>query len=110
MELHERLAVFFERLDAAPPVATADDALALVCRLIEEVEEEFCPLPRKDPPPRRATGRMYAPQPDSIIRSPAGIIHATTAGHLIVCNHDGSISITRRRNVRSAFRKPGARS
>ena len=51
MDIPQRLAEFFHRLQAAPAAASAEEALALVCRLIEEVENEFCPLPREQQPP-----------------------------------------------------------
>ena len=60
MNIQERLAIFFRRLEATPPATNAEDAMNLVCRLIEEVEDEFCPLPRENPPPGlRFTGRVH---------------------------------------------------
>jgi len=41
MELHERLRIFFERLRAAPPARDAEEAMALVCSVLEKVEDEF---------------------------------------------------------------------
>ena len=64
MNIQERLAIFYRRLEASPPAGSADEALNLVCRLIEEVEDELCPLPREEPPPKHFTGRMYAPKKD----------------------------------------------
>ncbi|MCI0744509.1 MAG: hypothetical protein L0Y58_03790 [Verrucomicrobia subdivision 3 bacterium] len=84
---------FFRRLEAAPPASNAEEALALVSRMIEEVEDDLCPLPRQDPPPRFFTGRMYAPQEDSVKRFPNGIVRATTRRHRIVCGSNGSISV-----------------
>lgn len=94
MNLQTRLAIFFERLDAAPAAASAPEAMALVCRLIEAVEDEHCPLPRETPPPSLVfTGRMYAPQADRIRRSPSGTLVAETRRHLIRCFPDGKIEI-----------------
>ena len=93
MELHERLQVFFERLNAAPAVATADEALALVCRLIEEVEDEFCMVPREAPPPMHRTWRMYPPQSDHIFPQSDGSIRAETRRHTMFFAADGSIRI-----------------
>ncbi len=94
MELQERLSVFFERLTAAPPAATAQKALALICDLIEAVEDEFCPIPREEPPLRLFTGRMYVPQEDYITRKADGTITATTRHHRITCAADGAIYIS----------------
>lgn len=108
MEIHQRLQIFYERLAAAPPCSTAQEALALVCRLIEEVEDEFCPMPRHDPPPIARTGRMYKPQADSVRRLTGGVIQARTSGHVIFCRRDGSIAICRRGKVEVEFEKAGA--
>ena|SRR5687767_8688835 len=93
MDIQERLAEFFRRLAAAPPAANAEQALALVCRLIEQIEDELCPVPRQYPAPRRFTGRMYPPKEDRIQRFADGRIIAETRHHLIHCRADGSISI-----------------
>ena len=66
MNIQERLQIFFRRLEAAPPADSAGEAMALVCQLIEQVEDEFCPMPRENPPPLVFSGRMYAPQADRI--------------------------------------------
>ena len=66
MDITQRLELFFRRLAEAPPAASAEEALRLVCRLREEVEEEFCAVPRENPPPEHFTGRMYAPQEDRV--------------------------------------------
>jgi hypothetical protein len=106
MELHERLKIFFTRLQAAPPVRDAEEALALICRLIDEVEDEFCNIPRSTPPPKQPSGRMYPPQSDSIYRSEKGIIRIRTAGHIIICTPDGAIRIENIRQRRVEIIKP----
>jgi hypothetical protein len=108
MEIQNRLRIFFERLRAAPPARTAYDALALICRLIEEVEDEFCSVPRVDPPPRTPTGRMYSPQADSITFGEGGVMLVKTLGHLIRCHPEGSIVIENTRTNRVELRKSGA--
>ena len=108
MEPAQRLRIFFERLAAAPPAASAQEALALVCRLIQEVEEEFCLLPRQEPAPRQPAGRMYPPQADMIRTLPDGVIQARTIGHMIYCRPDGSIAICRRKSSLPSLEKTGA--
>jgi len=94
MNIQERLAIFFRRLEAAPPAASAEEAMNLVCRLIEEVEDEFCPLPRENPPPHlRFTGRMYAPGKDRIFPMQGGGLAAEARRHLILCYPNGGIRI-----------------
>jgi hypothetical protein len=77
MDLHERLNSFLERLTAASACGAGQEALALVCRLIEEVEEEFCRITRVHPPPLTFTGRMYPPQSDHLRVRDDGTIVAT---------------------------------
>ncbi len=105
MEIHQRLEIFQERLRAAPACHTAEEALALVCRLIEEIEDEFCPIPRQHPPPRTRTGRMYAPQGDSIFREPKGGIRVETRRHTMYFSPDGSFSITQTTSGEVEFSK-----
>jgi hypothetical protein len=94
MNIQERLEVFYRRLKTAPPAANADEAMNLVCRLIEEVEDEFCPVPREEPPPfLRFTGRMYAPQKDRIFLLEDGGLLAEARHHRIFCRTDGGIQI-----------------
>lgn len=108
MDIQGRLRIFFDRLTAAPPTSSANEALALVCRLIEEVEDEFCPIPRENPPPYlRFTGRMYAPQSDRIFRLDDGSILAETRRHMIYCGRNGDIQIENADEESIVFKKPG---
>ena len=107
MEIAQRLEVFFARLHDAPPCRDAKESLALVCRLIDEVEDEHCPIPRREPPPKEPTGRMYSPKADSIRTMPDGTIMANTRRHSITCRVDGSIVIARKRELIVAFTKLG---
>jgi hypothetical protein len=110
MNIQERLEIFFQRLKAAPPANTAEEAMALVCRLIEEVEDEFCPLPRETPPPQlRFTGRMYAPQADRIRRLEGGQLVAATRRHRIYCQPGGAILIRVVHNNDIVLTKEGAK-
>jgi hypothetical protein len=94
MNIQERLEIFFQRLKAAPPASNAVEAMGLVCRLIEEVEDEHCPLPRENPPPGlRFTGRMYSPQKDHIRRLEDGQLVAAARRHRIYCQPNGAILI-----------------
>ena len=107
MDIAQRLELFFRRLAEAPPAASAEEALALVCRLMEEVEEEFCPLAKQTPAPKRFTGRMYPPQADRIYPAPDGSIEADTRRHQIHCAPDGRIAIYRKESTTPVLNKPG---
>jgi len=101
MDIHERLAEFFRRIESAPAAASADEAMRLVCHLIEQVEDEFCQVPRENPPPIKFSGRMYAPKRDRMRRLPKGQLVADARHHRIYCQSDGGISI-----VHMPSRKP----
>ena len=93
MNIQERLAIFVRRLEAAPPSGSAEEAMDLVCHPIEAVEDEFCSVPRQDPPPLGFTGRMYALRRDRMHRLPGGVLMADARRHRIYCHRDGSIRI-----------------
>jgi len=93
MDIQKRLAVFFQRLEAAPAASTAGEAMSLVCRLMEQVEDELCSLPREEPPPLRFTGRMYAPRPDRMRSLEDGGLVADARHHRIYRRPDGAIRI-----------------
>ncbi len=93
MDITQRLELFFRRLADAPPAASAEEALRLVCRLMEEVEEEFCPVPKENPPPEHFTGRRYAPQKDRVRLKEGGILRANTRHHRVYCRPNGGIDI-----------------
>ena len=109
MDIAQRLELFFRRLAEAPPAGTAEEALALVCRLIEEVEDEHCPVPRETPAPTDFTGRMYPPQADKIYPASDGSIEADARRHQIYCGRDGRIAIFRRGSTTPVLNKPGRR-
>lgn len=108
MDNHQRLQIFFQKLTDAPPAASAEEALALVCHTIEAVEDEFCSVPRETPAPLHFTGRMYAPKADHTRRQPDGTLVADTRGHRVYCQSNGAISIVALPKRRMLFEKPGA--
>ena len=108
MELHERLAIFFERLRAAPACRSAEEALEQACRVMEEVEGEFCEFPIQHPAPQVFSGRMYRPQTDRIFRSKDGHIRAETRRHTLHFSPDGAICIIRTGSGMVEFSKPAA--
>jgi len=89
----ERLDEFFRRLDAAPAASQADDALALIARLLDDVEDEFSGIPKNANPGLKRGGRMYPPREDFITRHSDGSLTARTRGHIIEVRSDGSFSI-----------------
>ncbi|HZK80853.1 MAG TPA: hypothetical protein VFC46_07295 [Humisphaera sp.] len=103
----ERLRIVFSRLRDAPPAKNANEAMATMNRLLDDVEDEFSGVPKDPNPPRTATARMYAPQSDSIVMDDDGNLIAVSAGHIVVYGADGSIRIEQRASGRVVFRKAG---
>ncbi len=95
MNIQERLALFYRRLEAAPPAANAEEALSLICRMLEEVEKEHCPVPGKNPAPREFEGRMYLPEADNINVRDDGTTWVKTRRHRILIRGNGSFVIYR---------------
>jgi len=107
MDIKERLALFYRRLEAEPPAVAADEALAIICRVLEEVEAQYYAVPRKEPPPLAFDGRMYPPQPDKVHLRPDGSLWVKTRRHRIVIRPDGGFVIYHTRIRAVEFRKRG---
>jgi hypothetical protein len=110
MDIRQRLAIFYERLKAAPPAKNAEEAFALICRVLEDVENEICPVPPTNPAPRVFDGRMYAPQSDNIKVREDGSIWVKTQRHRIAIQADGSFVIyhvVEQKRLVEEFRKGG---
>jgi hypothetical protein len=111
MNIQERLALFYLRLEAAPPAASAEQALALIARTLEGVENEFCAVPRSTPAPLQFEGRMYLPQSDNINVQDDGSTWVKTRRHRILISPDGSFIIYRQmphKSLLKEFQKSGA--
>jgi hypothetical protein len=105
----ERLVEFYRRLAAATPAANSEEALGLMCRILEEVEDDLSGIPKQAPPPRVTMfdGRLYPPLGDMVRRLPEGGIVARTRKHTIMIGANGSISILRTANSELEFTKSG---
>ena len=78
---------------------------------LEEVEVEFCTVPKKDPAPLSFDGRMYLPQPDNIRTGLKNWLWVRTRHHRIAIKPDGSFDVFRgmpHKTLFSEFRKPGS--
>jgi hypothetical protein len=60
----KRLLMFLQRLEAAPPANSADEALALLGLTLNTVEDEHSGI-EFNPTPWKDDGRMYPPQEDN---------------------------------------------
>lgn len=95
MSRRERLEELFRRLAAAPAPTSADEAFDLICRTLEEVEDELSGITKADPPPspEQDDGRMYPPQGGYVRRTADGGIVARSRRHRIVIDRDGRMKI-----------------
>ncbi|MCB1257654.1 MAG: hypothetical protein KDB26_11135 [Microthrixaceae bacterium] len=85
----DRLDEVFNRLRQGPRPENADDALGLLSRTLDEVEDAHSGVPRNPNPGLAPDGRMYPPQADNIIRHTDGSITATSRRHTIEIDPGG---------------------
>jgi hypothetical protein len=106
-----RLQEYFRRLTDAPPASSADEALALVCDLLDEVEDELSGIPKREPPPSpgMSDGRMYPPLADRIKHYPDGGLIAISRAHTVEIASDGSITIVNKKSKEIEIIKAGRR-
>jgi hypothetical protein len=64
LPLRERLAVFYDRLEAAAACSSRSEAFSLVCDTLVQVEDELSGLPNRADD-NKNDGRMYPPQSDN---------------------------------------------
>ncbi len=109
--ISQRLQEYFRRLTDAPPADSADEALSLVCDLLDQVEDELSGIPKQDPSPapNMSDGRMYPPLADYVNRHPGGSLTARSRAHTIEIGADGTITIINRRSKNVEIIKHGAR-
>lgn len=65
----KRLRTFLDRMEAAPPSKSANEALALLSDVLNSVEDEFSEVPY-NPHLWKSDGRMYPPQKDNVRKVP----------------------------------------
>jgi len=107
--MSRRLAEFYKRLGMQATSRTAEEALERICKTLEEVEDLYSGVPKKDPPPlpTMPDGRMYPPLEDRITRHADGSATAETRRHDILLGSDGGITIKNRRTGKIEFQQPG---
>jgi hypothetical protein len=105
----ERLALFYERLLAAPAVGSHDEAYALLCYTLNAVEDEHSGVPH-NPDSWQTDGRMYPPQPDraSKVDGFPGVIRYGSFRHNTFIAGNGAIEVRIIRSDQIEFVKPGA--
>lgn len=92
----ERLEEFFRRSGLAPGSSSFDEALALIRRIMNEVEDELSGI-AMNPKPTLQTddGRMYPPMDDMIFEIPGRptVKRCRSRRHRIFIGNNGAIEI-----------------
>ena len=107
----ERLAIILERLRAAPPCKSAEEALELVNATVDAVEDELSGVAfDPDAAEKLQDGRMYGPHPRyaSDYKGRAELTRYAHTAHDTFIQADGAFLIRLRRPPRVLLSKPGA--
>jgi hypothetical protein len=104
----ERLAIFRERLLAAPPARNLKDARALLEKVLNAVEDEYSGVPF-NLENFSSDGRMYPPLDDrrKAISTNPRIERFESAGHFTLISENGATRIVLRFDGRVFVDKPG---
>jgi len=110
---HERLAEFFRRLESAPALSSFEAAFELVCKTINEVEDEITTISFDETISQdlsRTDGRMYPPLMDSIrdVQDRNDVKRFPTRGHNQLIRENGAIQIWDRTKSIQLCEKRGA--
>jgi hypothetical protein len=86
--------LFIERLDASDEASSADEAVSLLNRILNAVEDEFSGVPR-NPLLWKSDGRMYPLQEDSrrSVQGGPSLRRYRSVGHQTFIGTNGSIRI-----------------
>jgi hypothetical protein len=109
VNIYERIALFYERLEALPAFTSHDHAMAEISRVLTEVEDEFSGVPR-DPSdmPVVTGGRMYPPHPVYAKQTDIqGVTLYVQKGHRTYVGDGGAILINNRKTGEVEFQKSG---
>ncbi|NRB42131.1 MAG: hypothetical protein HRU20_27290, partial [Pseudomonadales bacterium] len=87
----ERLKIINQRLADAPAASNADDAMSLLHRSFDDVEDAFSSVPKVENPGLKYQGRMYAPRADYTTTMPDGSLEAITKGNIVKISPQGDI-------------------
>jgi RHS repeat-associated protein len=103
----ERLRIFYERLATSPAADSARNALDLLTRTLDKVEDSYSGVAKAAEPGLQYAGRMYAPFADKTTQLTNGALEAITKGQRIIFEANGGIQIFSRATGELVFRKAG---
>lgn len=108
MTKEARLAEFVQRMEAAPPAGSADEAMTLLSNTLNEVEDELTDIPF-DPDRWMNDGRMYPPQADSAreVDGRADLTRYRSVRHNTWIRTNGAIRIEELQTRAVLLDKPG---
>ncbi len=87
----DRLKLFNQALADAPMAKNADEALKLVNRTMDKIEDAYSGVVAKANPGLKYEGRMYGPRSDYTTRLSDGGLEAITKGNIIRMSPNGGI-------------------
>ena len=107
----ERLKEFFQRLGAANPVSSFEEAYRLLCSTLDQVEDELSGLPN-EPERWRTLDRMFPPQSDRMSSvEEYDVKRFDSLRHITYIAGNGAIEIRSKRRKKEGievhFSKPG---
>lgn len=102
----ERLQEFYRRLSGAPAGSSAAEALELVRKTLNAVEDELSGVPYNIAT-WRTDGRMYPPLDDAARPDRPGVTRYRSLGHNTYIGANGSIEIRSVKDNAVMFGKPG---
>jgi hypothetical protein len=105
----ERFELFLQRLEGADPADSAESALALLRRILNEVEDEHSGVPY-NPDNWQTDGRLYPPLDDRVKEAPGrpGMLVGSSLQHLSYFGANGAIQVYHKRARAVVLDKPGA--
>ena len=108
MDKAERLTEFVDRLSAAVPARSYDEAYGQLYRIMNEVEDERSDVDY-DLSASATHDRMYPPQWDFIVTDDPrrGVNRLISVGHETYLGHNGAILIRERYSDAAVLDKPG---
>ena len=108
----ERLAEFLDSLAKAPPASSTEEALELVNRILNDVEDRLSGVAYDHDAARQLVtdGRMYGPHASfaSPWRDNPGVTRYAHARHDTFIQDNGAVLIRLRRPAKVLLSKPGA--
>jgi RHS repeat-associated protein len=105
----ERLAVFHTKLGKAASVGSQAEAIKLINKTLDEVEDAYSGVAKAEGIPNRDDGRMYGILDDKYVETlPDGTKIAKTKGNRIVLSKDGGFEIQSKDGSKIYFKKAGA--